>query len=197
MYRSTDRLGTRQRYDDLLAPAGQSSTKSIPRRVHLARLAAAVGRRQAAFFKRLAQARRPRTRFSHAQRAVWTAWASLGPASLRAFLRSLLLSETITPASILRDDDPCALARIIADIRGPRPPQPRPNDRNANSAALRRPVSDGVFPATAPGEIGSAAAGRRTSAPSAASSSAGCPWQTRHIAWPCRAIVRPTDRRIR
>jgi glycosyltransferase involved in cell wall biosynthesis len=106
MYRSTDRLGTRQRYEDLLASADQTSHKVDPR-VFISlgsQLLWAGGRPR--FFKRLLKRGDLAFDFHTLSALVWTAWASLGPGSLRAFLRSLLFVRNYHAGLILRGDDP-------------------------------------------------------------------------------------------
>jgi glycosyltransferase involved in cell wall biosynthesis len=106
MYRSTDRWGRHQRYDDLLAPAGNMTDKVDPR-VFISlgsQLLWAGGRPR--FFKRLIQRGRLAIDFHTISAIVWTAWASLEPSSLRAFLRSLLFVRNYHASLILRGNSP-------------------------------------------------------------------------------------------
>jgi glycosyltransferase involved in cell wall biosynthesis len=122
MYRSTDRLGTRQRYDDLLAPAGNETDKVDPR-VFISlgsQLLWAGGRPR--LFKRLLRRGHLAADFHTLSALVWTAWASLGPGSLRTFLRSLLFVRNYRASLIMKDGSPVPWAGAMPSSRSAMPP---------------------------------------------------------------------------
>ena len=121
MYRSTDRLGTRQRYDDLLAPCDDATHKVDPR-VFISlgsQLLWAGGRPR--LFKRLLKRGYLATDFHTISALVWTAWASLGPGSLRAFLRSLLFVRNHRASLILKDGSPVLWTGAMPSSRSATP----------------------------------------------------------------------------
>ena len=117
MYRSTDRVGRRQRYDDLLAPAGNETDKVDPR-VFISlgsQLLWAGGRPR--LFKRLLMRGDLAPDFHTFTALVWTAWASLGPASLRAFLRSLLFVRNYHASMVLKGRSPVVWTAAMPTTR--------------------------------------------------------------------------------
>jgi hypothetical protein len=94
MYRSADRLGKNQGYDDLLGTAVEA--EKVDPRVFISlgsQLLWAGGRPR--FFRRLLKRATLAPNFRTLSAVAWTAWASLEPRSLRAFLRSLLLLRNL------------------------------------------------------------------------------------------------------
>jgi len=90
MYRSTDRLGENQDYDDLLRSNG--TTDRVDPRVFISlgsQLLWASGKPR--LFRRMLRHAELGPNFRTLGSVVWTAWASLEPRSLRLFLRALLL----------------------------------------------------------------------------------------------------------
>jgi glycosyltransferase involved in cell wall biosynthesis len=119
MYRSTDRLGRNQDYDDLLKSVRNSS--KIDPRVFISlgsQLLWARGRPR--FFKRMVKHGELSPSFRSVSALVWTAWASLEPRSLRAFLRTLLLARNVGATLKMRFDGPVlwpfAVARAPARV---------------------------------------------------------------------------------
>ena len=107
MYRSAERLGRNQDYDDLLRSA--RATDKIDARVFISlgsQLLWAGGRPR--FFRRLLRHAELAPNLRTLSAAAWTAWASLEPRSLRAFLRSLLLFRNLRASLKMRMDGPVA-----------------------------------------------------------------------------------------
>jgi glycosyltransferase involved in cell wall biosynthesis len=105
MYRSADRLGHHQDYDDLLRPAGE--TDKVDPRVFISlgsQLLWAGGRPR--FFRRLLKRAKLAPNFHTLSALVWTGWASLEPRSLRTFLRSLLLVRNLRASLAMQVDGP-------------------------------------------------------------------------------------------
>ncbi|MES2326363.1 MAG: glycosyltransferase family A protein [Pseudomonadota bacterium] len=105
MYRSADRLGKNQGYDDLLGTACEA--EKVDPRVFISlgsQLLWAGGRPR--FFRRLLKRATLAPNFRTISAVAWTAWASLEPRSLRAFLRSLLLVRNLRAALAMHVDGP-------------------------------------------------------------------------------------------
>jgi glycosyltransferase involved in cell wall biosynthesis len=120
MYRSADRLGGNQDYDDLLKNSGE--TRKVDPRVYISlgsQLLWAGGKPR--FFRRMLNNAELAPDFRTLSALVWTAWASFEPRSLRAFLRALLLVRNVRAALKIRIDGPVAWP--IGSSRG-RSPQP-------------------------------------------------------------------------
>ena len=107
MYRSADRLGHHQDYDDLLKSVDQ--TDKVDPRVFISlgsQLLWAGGKPR--FFRRLLNRAELSPDFRTLSAIVWTGWASLEPRSLRAFLRCLLLIRNVRASLKMRIDGPVA-----------------------------------------------------------------------------------------
>jgi glycosyltransferase involved in cell wall biosynthesis len=106
MFHSTERLARNQRYEDLLGPTGNQRDKVDPR-VFISlgsQLLWAGGKPR--FFRRLLKRGRLSFDFHSMTALIWTAWASLEPISLRAFLRSLVVTRNIFASLKVRSEDP-------------------------------------------------------------------------------------------
>ena len=122
MYRSADRLGGNQGYDDLLKNGGNSG--KLDPRVYISlgsQLLWAGGKPR--FFRRMLKNADLAPDFRTLSALVWTAWASFEPRSLRAFLRSLLLVRNLWAALKIRIDGPVAWPVAPARGRSPRAPE--------------------------------------------------------------------------
>ena len=105
MYRSTDRLGENQDYDDLLKSVSKNA--KVDPRVFISlgsQILWAGGRPQ--LFRRMLNRAELAPNIRTLNAVVWTAWASLEPRSLRAFLRSLLLVRNLRTSLKMRIDGP-------------------------------------------------------------------------------------------
>ncbi|MFL6725923.1 MAG: glycosyltransferase family 2 protein [Sphingomicrobium sp.] len=138
MYRSTDRVGGNQDYDDLLG-SPRTTDKADPR-VFISlgsQLLWAGGKPR--LFRRMLKRAELAPDFRTLSAAVWTAWASLEPRSLRAFLRTLLLVRNVRAWLKLRSDDPvpwtCVPGRTPVRV----PARSEQADHASGSAPLRRP----------------------------------------------------------
>ena len=109
MYRSADRLSENQDYDDLLRPAARI-VKVDPRVfISLGSQQLWAGGRPR-FFKRLLNRAELAPNLRTLAALVWTAWASLEPRSLRAFIRSLLLARRVRAAFAVKTSGPVTWA---------------------------------------------------------------------------------------
>jgi glycosyltransferase involved in cell wall biosynthesis len=118
MYRSADRLGHHQDYDDLLKSVDQSD--KVDPRVFISlgsQLLWAGGKPR--FFRRLLSRAELSADFRTLSAIVWTGWASLEPRSLRAFLRCLLLIRNVRASLKMRIDGPVAWPLARASTRIP------------------------------------------------------------------------------
>ena len=106
MYRSTERLGRHQPYDDLLRSGGNETNKVDPRVfISLGSQQLWAGGRPR-LFRRLIKRGRLSFDFHTLTALVWTAWASLEPRSLRMFLRSLLVARNLGASLLVRANQP-------------------------------------------------------------------------------------------
>jgi glycosyltransferase involved in cell wall biosynthesis len=106
MYRSTERLGRHQRYDDLLRSAGKETDKVDPRVfISLGSQQLWAGGRPR-LFRRLLKRGKLSFDFHTLSALVWTAWASIEPRSLRSFLRSLLVARNLGASLVVRPNGP-------------------------------------------------------------------------------------------
>ena len=163
MYRARARLDQGRSYEDLLRPAVTDNHKVSPRVfVSLGSIVLWAGGRPR-LFKRLL--RRSELRFDRHSLAalVWTAWGSVEPHSLRAFIRLLLLGRKLRTRLTMRIDGP-----VQWPITMP------PSTILAPAASFERgriPVKPGAIVGQPAGlGRGSAETGPRTSARSAAPS---------------------------
>ncbi len=106
MYRSTERLGRHQPYDDLLRSAGKETDKVDPRvfRSLGSQQLWAGGRPR--LFNRLLKRGKLSFNFRTLSALVWTAWASVEPKSLRTFLRFLLVARNLGASLMVRPNGP-------------------------------------------------------------------------------------------
>lgn len=106
MYRSVKRLEDGRGYDDLLELPASEEAKLDPRVfISLGSVLLWSGNRPRLFARCLRRARL-RLDFRSISTLVWTAWASLSPASLRLFLRVLLVLRNRYGAIKMRPDRP-------------------------------------------------------------------------------------------
>ena len=110
MYRCRQRLDERRGYDDLLEASTDADAKIDPRVfISMGSMALWSGGKPRLFRRLLRQGDlRPGIRTLSA--LVWTAWASVEPRSLRAFIRSLLLGRRIRASFAVTTTDPVAWA---------------------------------------------------------------------------------------
>jgi hypothetical protein len=135
MYRSADRLGRNQDYDDLLGTAGK--TGKVDPRVFISlgsQLLWAGGRPR--FFRRLLKRATFAPNFRTLSAVAWTAWASLEPRSLRAFLRSLLLVRNLRASRAMHMDGPVAWPSASVRTPVPKPALAGPVGRSARSLPI-------------------------------------------------------------
>lgn len=135
MYRSADRLGGHQDYEDLLQSAG--ATAKVDPRVFISlgsQLLWAGGRPR--FFSRLLKRARLAPDFCTLSAVAWTAWASLEPSSLRVFLRSLLLVRNVRASLTMQMDGPVAWPSALAGPSAPTPAQPDRSDHPPHSSPV-------------------------------------------------------------
>ena len=106
MYRSRARLDERKPYDDLLG-SGVPADGDVDPRVFISlgsQLLWSGGRPR--WFRRLLKRGKLSFDFHTLSALVWTAWASLEPMSLRAFLRSLLVARNLRASLTVRPNGP-------------------------------------------------------------------------------------------
>jgi len=110
MYRCRQRLDERRGYDDLLEASTDAGAKIDPRVfISMGSMALWSGGKPRLFRRLLRQGDlRPGIRTLSA--LVWTAWASVEPRSLRAFIRSLLLGRRIRASFAVTTTDPVTWA---------------------------------------------------------------------------------------
>jgi glycosyltransferase involved in cell wall biosynthesis len=135
MYRSADRLGENQDYDDLLRPAANYG--KVDPRVFISlgsQLLWAGGKPR--FFKRLLKRAELAPDFRTLSAIVWTAWASLEPRSLRAFLRSLLLVRNLRTSRRMRIDGPVPWPPEPVRFSSRLPAPPERSGRSARPAPI-------------------------------------------------------------
>jgi hypothetical protein len=106
MYRSRERIEQNRSYDDLLRRAGGKNDKLHP--MVFVSLGSIVlwGGGRPRLFRRLLDRGALSGNLRSLIALVWTAWASLGPSSLRAFIRTLLLWRQLRAARVVRTDEP-------------------------------------------------------------------------------------------
>jgi glycosyltransferase involved in cell wall biosynthesis len=139
MYRSTDRLGENQGYDDLLKPGGNSG--KVDPRVFISlgsQLLWAGGRPR--FFRRMLSRAELAPDLRTLSAVVWTAWASLEPRSLRAFLRSLLLVRNLRASLKMRIDGPVSWPSAMPRTLIAMPAESDAPSRSRPSAPLPEPA---------------------------------------------------------
>jgi glycosyltransferase involved in cell wall biosynthesis len=144
MYRSADRLGKHQDYDDLFGSNG--ATEKVDPRVFISlgsQLLWAGARPR--FFKRLLKRAKLAPDLRTFSAIVWTAWASLEPHSLRAFLRALLLARNVRASLKMPIDGPVAWPsalprvanRLSASAEHPRKLAPAAGTAQAHARSAR------------------------------------------------------------
>lgn len=108
MYRCRERLEEHRAYDDLLESPTEVDAKLDPRVfISVGSMALWSGGRPR-LFRRLLKSGGLRVDFRTLSALVWTAWASLEPRSLRAFIRSLLLARRIRASFSVKTSGPVA-----------------------------------------------------------------------------------------
>jgi len=106
MYRSSDRLWHNDGYDEVVTSARAPDAKLDPRVfISLGSLVLWGGGRPR-LFRRLLQRGELSFNFRATSALVWTAWASLSPATLRLFLRGLLIARNRFAVTMLHSDEP-------------------------------------------------------------------------------------------
>ena len=106
MYRSSDRLWHNDGYDEVVKSARPPDAKVDPRVfISLGSLVLWGGGRPR-LFRRLLKRGELSFNFRATSALVWTAWASLSPATLRLFLRGLLIARNRFAVTMLHSDEP-------------------------------------------------------------------------------------------
>ena len=107
MYAATDRLRNDGRYQ-LRPDAGQSAAKVDPRVFVSLGSGSLWAGEKPRLFRRLIDRGRLSFDFRTASALAWTAWASLSPGTLRAFLRLLLVARKSFAAAKIHSNEPVA-----------------------------------------------------------------------------------------
>ena len=108
MYRSIGRLDATGSFEDVLNAGPQADSRIDPRVfISLGSLALWSGKRPH-LFRRLLSRGRLRANAPSAAALVWTAWASLSPGTLRAFLKLLMQSRNRFVSDAAATDEPIA-----------------------------------------------------------------------------------------
>jgi glycosyltransferase involved in cell wall biosynthesis len=106
MYRSRDRLEQGEAYDDLLNESRPATAKLDPRVfISLGAVFLWAGGKPR-LFRRLLKRGNLSFNFPTASALVWTAWASINPSSLRAFLRSIFFARNLYASAKVKTDRP-------------------------------------------------------------------------------------------
>jgi len=106
MYRCRTRLEQNRKYDDLLSSPPAAGAKMDPRVfVSMGSILLWAGRRPR-LFEHLIRRGKLGVNFTSLMALVWTAWASLGPRSLRAFIRSILYLRNWYASALVPADGP-------------------------------------------------------------------------------------------
>ncbi|HEX8840568.1 MAG TPA: glycosyltransferase family A protein [Sphingomicrobium sp.] len=106
MYRSRERVVQDQPYEDLLRSPIDGSAKIDPRVfISLGSMELWAGGRPR-FLRRLLRRGKLGLDYRSLSALVWTAWASLEPHTLRAFMRGLLLARNLRRPPIARTNEP-------------------------------------------------------------------------------------------
>jgi glycosyltransferase involved in cell wall biosynthesis len=154
MYRSRERVGRNEPYEDLLRSRAEPSGTIDPRVfISLGSMELWAGGRPH-LFRRLLRRARLKLDYRSVSAFVWTGWASLEPHSLRAFMRLLLLARNWRRPIIARSNE-AVVWPSAASVNQP---------RLSAGAGLARPVIRRLGDASAAGRQARAAAaggGRR------------------------------------
>lgn len=160
MYRARRRLEQGQSYDDLLKSSMADDRKVVPQVfVSLGSITLWAGGRPR-LFKRLL--RRGDLGFDRHSLAalVWTAWASLEPHSLRAFIRLLLFRRRLAAGLTGRTEEPILWPEYSKAAPSPlAPPQGQPGMRREVKIAYKVKPVEALSPAS---RQGSEETGRKT-----------------------------------
>ena len=106
MYRSRARLEENRGYDDLLKERRDGKAALDPRvYISLGSVGLWAGQRPR-LLRRLIRQGKLSLDFRSLSALIWTAWASASPASLRAFIRSLLVGRNLFAAAVVETDEP-------------------------------------------------------------------------------------------
>ena len=170
MYRARARLDHGLSYDDLLRSSLTDDRKISPQVfVSLGSIVLWAGGRPHLFKRLLSRGELGFDRRSIAA-FVWTAWGSVEPHSLRAFIRMLLLGRKLRTSLTMRTEGPILWPMPRAGIAKPGLASQRARMHQAFSMTCEVDSGEAIAGGPAPGEIGSVAGGRRITAPSEASS---------------------------
>jgi glycosyltransferase involved in cell wall biosynthesis len=106
MYRSSDRLRRHEAYDDIVQAKRSPNLKLDPRVfISLGSINLWTGGKPR-LFRRLLQRGNLSLDFRSFSALVWTAWASLNPATLRSFMRLLLVARNTFATKKIRSNEP-------------------------------------------------------------------------------------------
>jgi hypothetical protein len=136
MYRCRQRVSQHRSYDDLLDPTGSAEARIDPRVfISIGSMALWSGGRPR-LFRRLLRRGKLGLDFRTMSVMVWTAWASLEPRSLRAFLKSLLIVRRLRASRSVKTTDPVTWAAPAISPRDPkRFSQAQPENRGSRGSA--------------------------------------------------------------
>jgi len=145
MYRCRLRLDQNQRYDDLLSSPPGTAAKMDPRVFVSMGSILLWGGGRPRLFERLIRRGKLGVNFTSLMALVWTAWASLEPRSLRAFIRSILYLRNRYASVVVPTDGPVLwpgpVLRQVSSTETPRPTDrglvPLPPRATAAGAARR------------------------------------------------------------
>jgi glycosyltransferase involved in cell wall biosynthesis len=145
MYRCRQRVGEHRAYDDLLDAPVDADAKIDPRVfISVGSMALWAGGKPR-LFRRLLKHGNLRLDFRTLSALVWTAWASVEPGSLRAFIRSLLLARRVRASFSVKTTGPVAWA---APSLPPRNPKMNTNPEQPDRSRWSDPIH-GTAPARA------------------------------------------------
>jgi hypothetical protein len=106
MYRSSDRLARHQPYDDIVKSKRPANAKLDPRVFISMGSVILWGGGKPQLFRRLLKRGELSFDFRTASALVWTAWATVDPRSLRAFLRLLIVARNKFAAAKISSAEP-------------------------------------------------------------------------------------------
>jgi hypothetical protein len=117
MYRCRRRAEQHRGYDDLLDTPAEAEARIDPRVfISIGSMALWSGGKPR-LFRRLLKRGDLRLDFRSLGALVWTAWASVQPRSLRAFIRALLLARRVRARYVVKTTGPVTWAAPIAAQR--------------------------------------------------------------------------------
>ena len=133
MYRCRMRLDDDRPYEDLLRLPPRNDRKVDPRVfISMGSILLWAGERPT-LFKRLVSRGRLGLDFVSLSALVWTAWATIGPRSLRAFIRTILFFRNRYALRVIALDGPVSWP--LSEAERPRPLPLRPSRRGGSARA--------------------------------------------------------------